>query len=257
MTTDDLESHPRMVRLRRWEARTGPGLTVAAIAFLVAYALPILWQGTPRFARSLCSWVIVVTWIGFGLDYLIRLVIAKDRWRFFRRNIVDLLALALPVLRPLRLLRLVALLSVLNRVGSSTMRGRVVTYAVGGTSLLVFTGALAMTESERGAPGATIRNFGDGVWWAFETITTVGYGERIPVTTTGRAIAIALMIGGIALLGVVTATISSWLVNRVAEDTEKEAVATRAQVDELAAEVRRLREALGQSPAVPSGDRSP
>jgi len=67
-----------------------------------------------------------------------------------------------------------------------------------------------------------------------------GYGDLSPVTTMGRVVAVALMIGGITLVGTVTATLASWIVQRVAEeDTASEAV-TRAQIDELRDEVRRL-----------------
>jgi voltage-gated potassium channel len=59
------------------------------------------------------------------------------------------------------------------------------------------------------------------------------------------------MVAGIALLGVVTATLASWLVERVGEATEVEQAATRAQVDDLAAEVRALREALSAAGAFP------
>jgi voltage-gated potassium channel len=61
-----------------------------------------------------------------------------------------------------------------------------------------------------------------------------------PVTTTGRMIAGALMIGGIALLGIVTATLASWLVDRVAEQDEASQAATRKQVADLSEEVRAL-----------------
>jgi voltage-gated potassium channel len=136
---------------------------------------------------------------------------------------------------------LVALLAVLNRTSTRTLRGRVVTYVVGGTLLLVLVGALAVTDAERGAPGANIAGFGDGLWWAVTTMTTVGYGDRFPVTTTGRFVAVALMVGGIALLGVVTATLASWLVDRVAAENDAEQAATRTQVEALALQVDELR----------------
>ncbi len=75
-------------------------------------------------------------------------------------------------------------------------------------------------------------------------MTTVGYGDRFPVTGTGRLVAAGLMVGGIALLGVVTATLASWLVERVAEETEandvqltREIAALREQVARLAAQM--------------------
>lgn len=233
-----------MMDLKRWESRTEWPLAAGAIAFLGAYAAPIIWPATPPAIRAACTAVIAVTWTAFGADYLVRLLLAPRRRRFIAHNLLDLAALALPVLRPLRLLRLVALLSILNRAGAHTLRGRVVTYVSGGTVLLVVTGALAVTEAERGRPGTTIASVGDGLWWAVTTITTVGYGDTYPVTTTGRLVAVALMVGGIALLGVVTATLASWLVQRVSAEAEADQAATRAQVDALTMEVRMLREQL-------------
>ncbi|UNX54051.1 potassium channel family protein [Georgenia sp. TF02-10] len=178
-------------------------LTTSAVLFLIAYAIPIVWPAvSPGIART-CSAVVTATWVLLGVDYAIRLALAPRRWHFIRTNLLDLASLALPLLRPLRLLRLVALLSVLNRAGTHTLRGRVVTYVAGGSALLIFAGALAITDAERSAREANISGFGDGLWWAITTVTTVGYGDRYPVTTTGRFVALALMIGGVALLGVV------------------------------------------------------
>jgi voltage-gated potassium channel len=215
-------------------------LTVGALLFLVAYAVPIVWPGVSESARDLASGAVALTWAMFGVDYLVRLVVAEDRRRFFVSNLFDLLVLVLPLLRPLRLLRLVTLLSVLNRTGSQGLRGRVVTYAAGGTALLVLCGALAITDAERAQPDATITGFPDGLWWAVTTMTTVGYGDTYPTTATGRVVATVLMLGGIALLGVVTATLASWLVERVTEANEAEQAATRAQVADLSAQVASL-----------------
>jgi len=139
------------------------------------------------------------------------------------------------------LIRLLALISILHRTGSQGLRGKVVIYTVGATVLLVTVGSLAITEAERGEPGANITTWGDGLWWAMSTMTTVGYGDRYPVSVTGRLVAAALMIGGIALLGVITATIASWLVQRVSEVTEIEEAATRKQVELLTSEIASLR----------------
>ena len=189
-----------------------------------------------------------MTWAVFVVDYVARFVLSTDRRAFVRHNLLDLAVLALPVLRPLRLLRLLALLAILNRAGANSLRGRVVVYVMGGTILLVVCGALAITDAERNRPGANIAHIGDGLWWAVTTMTTVGYGDRYPVTTTGRFIAAALMVGGIALLGVVTATLASWLVQRVAEVGDEDEAATRAQVDALAMELSGAARAAGDWP---------
>ena len=78
------------------------------------------------------------------------------------------------------------------------------------------------------------------MWWAITTVTTVGYGDLSPVTTMGRVVAVALMIGGITLVGVVTASLASWIVQRVGEEDTANEAATRAQIEELATEIRRL-----------------
>lgn len=235
-----------MTRVQRWESRAEAPLMVAAFAFLVGYAVPIAWPNVSHGWHVACDVVVAVTWVTFGVDYLVRLALSPARWDFVRHNVFDLLVIALPVVRPLRLLRLVALLSVLNRTGAHTLRGRVTTYVFGGAALLVVTAALAVTEAERGRPGATIADLGDGFWWAATTLTTVGYGDLAPVTATGRVIAVALMIGGVALLGAVAATLASWLVERVAAEAENDEAATRAQVDALTAEIRALRTEVAQ-----------
>ena len=119
-----------------------------------------------------------------------------------------------PLLRPLRLLRLATLLKVMNRKASTGLRGKVAIYVVGGSALLAFCGALAVLDAERANPDRNIVSFGDAIWWAITTMTTVGYGDRYPTTGIGRLAAAALMVGGITLLGVVTATFASWFIEK-------------------------------------------
>lgn len=133
-----------------------------------------------------------------------------------RSRLVDLAIVILPLLRPLRLLRLIiVLIGVIQKAVGHAIRGKVILYTISGAVLLVYVASLAVLQAERGQPDAHITDFGDAVWWAITTITTVGYGDVYPVTTTGRVIAALLMIGGISLVGSITATIASWIVQTV------------------------------------------
>jgi voltage-gated potassium channel len=191
----------------------------------------------------------------FGVDFATRVVLAPDPGTYVLRHLHDLAVIVLPLLRPLRLLRLVTVIGALNRGAGSSLRGWVAVYVAGSTTLLTGVGALAMLDAERDVSEANITTIGDALWWAVTTIITVGYGDRFPTTTTGRLIALGLMIAGIALLGVVTATLASWIVERVSAENVVERAATAAHVDALMAEVRLLR--TQQSPGrTPTGDHS-
>jgi len=242
---DKPRTMPDESRRQTWEDRTRWPLTIAAILFLVAYAFPILRPDLAEPLLKICLLVTWVAWAAFVVDYVVRLVWSRDRVAFVRHNLLDLTVVALPLLRPLRLLRLVALLSVLNRATGNSLRGRVGVYIGGVTALLLFAASLTVLDAERGAKGATIRTFGDAVWWAVTTVSSVGYGN-FPVTAEGRYVAVVLMLAGVALFGLVTAMAASWLFDRVREVGD--AAATRADVDALRAEVRELRKELEREP---------
>ena len=232
---------------RQWERATEWPLAGSALTFLAIYTWTVLSQPTGTGAR-VAEYAILAIWALFGIDYLVRLALADQRARWFVRHLHELAIVALPMLRPLRLLRLLTLVSLLQRSIGGALRGRVVTYAVAGTAVLVFVASLAMFDAERAAPGGSIKTFPDALWWATATVTTVGYGDYSPTTATGRFIAVGLMVAGIALLGVVTATLASWLVQKVAEQDDANQAATQHQVAELTSQIAALRTELALRP---------
>lgn len=231
-------------RLAAWERRVEWWLTALAIVFLVGYAWSVLDTSLGPSGRAALEVLLTGTWVVFGLDYLIRLGLARSKLRFIGRHPLDLLILLLPMFRQLRALRLITVLTVLNRQLRDDVRGRVAVYVTGTVALIGFVAALAVLDAERNAPGASITTFGDAVWWTLTTISTVGYGDRYPVTVEGRLVAASLMVAGIALLGVVTASIASWFVETVRRTGEQVAdeVEERAegQLADVLAELRSI-----------------
>ena len=207
-----------MTRVQRWERRAEVPLLLLAVAFLVAYAWPVL---DTRLSPDLLTVLTVASWavwVAFAVDFAARIYLANDRGRYVLSHWYDVALIALPMLRPLRLLRLLAFARVLQRTAAGSLVGRVSMYVAGVAVMSVGLGAVAILDAEQDADGANITAFGDAVWWAATTVTTVGYGDFYPVTTTGRLVAVALMLVGIASIGAVTAGVAAWFVTHVAAE---------------------------------------
>ncbi len=198
----------------RWRRLSEWPLLVLAVAFLLAYGWEVV-ADLPGRDAAVPDAVLTLVWIAFAADYVVRLALARPRRRWFLRHLPELLVVALPVLRPLRLLRLLSLVAMLHRTSVAAFRGRIAVYAASTTVLLVLVAGIGVLDAEQDAAGSNIRTIGDAWWWAFTTITTVGYGDFYPVTLPGRLVAVGLMGCGVALLGTVTALFASWLVEQV------------------------------------------
>ncbi|MGN6404182.1 potassium channel family protein [Sinomonas sp.] len=226
--------------LERWRSLSEWPMIGAAVVFLVAYSVQVianLREEEGMWAEAL----VFASWAVFLVDYTVQLYLAPDRRRWFVRNLHELAILLLPALRPLRLLRLITFLRVVHNRAGDVLRGRLLLYVVASAVMLVYCGALAAEDVEQNVPGSNIRSFGSAIWWALETITTVGYGDHYPVTIAGRFVAAALMIAGIAVLGVVTASIATWLVTSITTAAAEE---VESEVEEVEAEVEALDESI-------------
>ena len=197
-------------------------LTACAVVFLLAYSYEVL--ARPRGGDLRITEIVLwTTWGAFAVDWVI--AFARDRHKVRHRweHLFGLLVVALPMFAPLRALRLLSLFVFLQRLlVRSPIRVTVLWYAAFSSALLIYVSSLAVLQIERGHPDSPLTDLPTALWWCMVTVTTVGYGDVTPVTGGGRLIAAVLMVSGIALLGVVTATLASWLVDRVAEETEQE-----------------------------------
>lgn len=209
-------------RLGAYEQRTAKPATALALAFIGVYGVPVLWPDLPAAALTACTVANYAIWAAFACDLAYRVHLAPRRWHYLATHPLEVAVVVLPMLRPLRVLRIfVAGQALLSRGGRLTLVGATHAVAVA-AGLLMLISALAVLDAERGDEDANITTFGDALWWACATVTTVGYGDRYPVTGNGRVVAFGLMFVGISLLGVVTATIAGWFVAQTqrAVDTE-------------------------------------
>lgn len=219
-------------RTQRWSQWTYWPLAVAAAIFLITYTVHVIGdvEGGVLVATTVIIWVI---WMMFIVDYLVKLRLSHPRRLWFRTHKLDLLLALIPALRPVRLLDAFTRIASFTRTAGGSIRASLLIYGVGSALLLVWYISLIVLQFERHAPGATITSFGVAVWWAFCTVTTVGYGDYVPVTVPGRVAAVSLMAGGVVVVGLVVATISSWVVERASRGHDDAVPASRADMRAL------------------------
>src|SRR6476620_6820379 len=242
-----------LTRLERWDKRTDLPLAGVAIVFLALYSVKVLVrpQGSADKAVDIA---LLVVYCMFVVDYAVRLYLADPRGRWFVRHLWALPIIVLHFLLTLRLLSLAVEAGALQRAVGETTGGKVIVYTACGAVAIVYAASLAILDVEGTRPESKIHTLGDALWWAATTVTTVGYGDLSPVTPMGKLVAVALMIGGIALVGSVTATVALWILQRVAMEDAAEEVATRAQIEELREEIRRLARSVSDDPKPAYGE---
>ena len=199
----------------------GPML-VLAVLWLPVLIWPLVAHPSSGIANTLNA-IDYLVWALFSVEYLTKLYLAPDRGRFVRTHLIDLVVIVVPLLRPVRALRLVRLVrlgraaivagEVLRRA-KSILTHKGLHFVLLSVVLLVFVAAALEKAFEAGTRGSNIHSYGDSLWWSVVTITTVGYGDRFPVTSGGRGIAVVLMLVGIGLVGVITATLASYFIEQ-------------------------------------------
>lgn len=241
----------------RWTERSEPPLLAAAGLFLLLLVLQAVTPDRPVWQTVLLRAGEVLVWAVFAVDYVARLLLAPDRRHYVRSHLLDLLALVAPFLRPLRLLTFIGIFGTTARRAGDEIRNGLA-FIAGLAGLLVVSAAALVLDAERGAEDANITGFADALWWATVTITTVGYGDRYPVTVTGRIVAALLMVVGIALLGVVTAAVATWFVKHSAEQAvgdpepgQEHAEQTVTTLALIAERIERIEQAQQQQPGAP------
>lgn len=241
------------INVERLERITEIPMFLLALAyipvFIVSY-LPDVSPSTREVAR-IAEYLIIAA---FAAELLVKLVVAERKIAFLRSHWLDVVIVVLPFLRPLRFLEVARVLPFLLRgaVGLRRILGPyhgVYVLLIG--FLAVFIAAILVSVFEERADGR-VQGFGDALWWAIATITTVGYGDVTPQTLEGRIVAVLLMLVGITLFGILTAAVAAFFVettedaSRTGQDdrlievlTKLEAIEKR--IEEQHQELRRLK----------------
>jgi voltage-gated potassium channel len=197
-----------MERANAYVSRADPVMVLLSLIFLVVFTGIVVWQDMPPGLRVVC-WVLqAVIWVAFVTDLVIRVRFADRPVRWLASHPLDVLAVLWPALRPLKILAVIG--ETRFRSGQAVVRTtRAVIIA---SLLLIWVCSVAVLSAERGQVDSSIETIGDALWWAFVTFATVGYGDVVPVTAAGRAIGIVLMVVGLGLVAVITASVASWFV---------------------------------------------
>ena len=207
-----------------------------ALAFLVIFTIIGVAERLPTWLRVALGVLQILIWAVFVIDLVVRLRFADGRWRWLATHPLDVLAVLWPAFRPLKILAVIG--DARFRAGAAVVR--TTRAVVAAAVLLIWVCSVAVLAAERGRPESSIETLGDAVWWAFATIATVGYGDMVPVTASGRVIGVILMVVGLALVAIITASIASWFVANAATGRSHDRDASE-RIAELEQEIDRLR----------------
>ena len=172
----------------------------------------------------LLNYIDNVICIVFLIDFSIRFKNSENKLEFMKWGWIDLVASipSVDFLRAGRLLRLIRLLRVFRALKSTKLiyehinrnkKQSALTSVALISFLMVVFSSIAILQFEKGI-NSNIKTAEDAIWWSYVTITTVGYGDKFPITTEGRIIGAILMTTGVGIFGTFTALVSSWFIDK-------------------------------------------
>lgn len=241
------DKQKRSAALDQYERVTELPLLVLALAIIPLLLLPLAFDLTQSIDDAFLAtdWII---WGTFAVDLSIRTYLAERRRAYLAAHWFDVVIVAVPFLRPLRILRSARALRLLRLTRLTAFAARIfhtlrdigqrrgMAYVLVLAVFVVFVASSLVFALER-TSGGPIDDYGTALWWGVSTITTVGYGDAIPVTPEGRGVAVVLMIVGISLFGFLTASIAAFMVEQGSKTTLDDVMAKldtiQTQLDEL------------------------
>ena len=196
------------------------------VILLSVYVLVVLVVDTlvklPTETVRLLTFIDDIICVFFLFEFCLRFYQARSKWGFMKWGWIDLIYSipALPFLRAGRALRLIRLLRIMRAFRStkhliryvfeSRVKGTFTVVSIIAVLMILFSSIAILQVEDQ--PNSNIKSAEDALWWSYVTITTVGYGDKYPVTTEGRLIAAVLMTVGVGLFGTFTGFLASWFV---------------------------------------------
>jgi voltage-gated potassium channel len=164
-------------------------------------------------------------WVIMLVEYLVRLVITPDTPGYVKRRWVEPATVMVPPFQGWHIVG-IERMSLIVREGElrveSILRHHSLFRVLLAVVATIFLGAWLVLLFEERAKGSNIHDYPDALWWAIVTVTTVGYGDRYPVTEGGRIVAVVLMLVGIGLIGTLTATVASVFIKEHTDANKEE-----------------------------------
>ncbi len=195
----------------RIEQHTKIPMTLLGVAWLVL-AVIVLNSDVNGSASTVVVGSLFVLWVILLVEYLVRLVVTPDRRGYLKRRWVEPATVIVPPLQGWHIVGMEKMCLLLReaelRVESILRHHSLFRVLIAGAGT-IFLGAWLVLLFEEHSKGSNIHDYPDALWWAIVTVTTVGYGDRFPITEGGRIVAVILMLVGIGLIGVLTATVAS------------------------------------------------
>lgn len=209
-------------RLQQWQRASAWPLVALSLVYTAVYITPIFAYPLHRPWSVLCHYLEYIIWAIFVVDYTIQFQLAVNKKTFLRDEWLALLFVVIPFFRPVRAVRgIVFLRQATTRPRNSLLVQ--IPWIIGSMgALMMLIMAAAVLNAERFARGANIHSVGDALWWSLVTVTTIGYGDKYPVTAEGRLLAAVLLIFGIGMIASLTGYFASWILRMSSSETTRD-----------------------------------
>jgi voltage-gated potassium channel len=205
--------------LNQWQKKMALPTLILSLIYTITFVYPIYFFPVANSVKNFCSVLNYLSWGAFALDYLIQMTLAPNKKKYFKTHLLELVLVVVPFFRPLRALRALVFTTQASVRSKLTLIKSIPLVMTAAALLMIIIMGAAILDIERSAPGSNIHTPMDALWWGLVTITTIGYGDRFPVTTEGRLIAGVLIIFGVAMISTITASFAAWILSQDKDDS--------------------------------------